>query len=305
MPRLEDPEGDQTRTGIKPAKPNEDGTYRYVLSDESVDSYSTRILVKGWSLKRFLSNPVVPWAHRYDIPPVGRAERVWKSADGQPQLLMDVRFMRQEDYGGDWPAGIPSPVAIEAMTRSGYLRGCSVGMRPLEWEYLRKVGTDGKPDPRGEVLGIEYRRQELLEGSVVPIPSNANALARCLHEGHMTLAHLPEVYRSLDLAYAVDAEMVDMIRREMDSPRLFAMGDLRAAVRGANLDWTSNLLDELKAVGDVARSLAPEPPAPPVDGSGLAEILKEGHRVLRESLRTEAAATGDTNGTPGNRDRSE
>ena len=83
--RLDDPDTDQTRASIKPATANEDGTYRYTLSDESMDSFSTRILVKGWSLKRFLSNPVVPWAHRYDIPPVGRAERVWKSAEtGQP-----------------------------------------------------------------------------------------------------------------------------------------------------------------------------------------------------------------------------
>lgn len=296
--RLDDPDASQTRANLKPAKPNEDGTYRYILSDESMDSYSTRIMVRGWTLKRFLANPVVPWAHRYDIPPVGRAERAWKSVEsGQPQLLMDVRFMRPQDYGHDWPAGLPSPVAIEAMTAAGYLRGCSVGMRPLEWEYLRKAGADGKDDPRGEVVGIEYRKQELLEGSIVPIPSNANALARCLTEGHLTLAQLPEVYRAVDLASSVDPEMVECLRREMDSPRLFALGGLRDAVRDGTLDPTSNVLDEIRAVGDAARALAAGLPAPPVDGKSLAEILHESARRLSESLRL-CAAAGDDNGNP-------
>jgi len=293
--RIDDPDTNQTRANLRKPRQNEDGTWRYVLSDESMDSYSSRILVKGWSLKRFLSNPVVPWAHNYDIPPVGRAVRVWKSVEGKgPALLMDVQFMKAEDYGDDWPAGIPSPVAIEAMTRSGYLRGSSVGMRPLDWEFMRAPGSDGKPDPRGEVIGIEYRKAELLEGSIVPIPANANALARCLHEGHMTLSHLPEVFRAVDIAETVDEDMAGMLRREMDSPRLFAVGGLQPPPPSVTLDpTTQNLLDEVRNVGGLARSLAGLPGSP-VDAAELAEPLAEALRRLTMALRPqEAAATGE------------
>jgi len=297
--RINDPDQDQTRANLRKPKQNEDGTWRYVLSDESIDSYSSRFVVKGWNLKRFLSNPVVPWAHSYDIPPVGRADRVWKSAEnGTAQLLMDVRFMQPEDYGDDWPAGIPSPRAIEAMTAAGYLRGCSVGMRPLEWDFIRKAGENGKPDPRGEVIGIEYRRQELLEGSIVPIPSNANALARCLTEGHMTLAHLPEVYRAVDLAESVDAEMVVELRREMDSPRLFVIGGLQTARPSVTLDPTSEMLAELRNVGDLARTLAGLPESPD-DVKRLAADLAEARSRLAESLRPSTSQPGDTHGKPG------
>jgi len=303
--RIEDPDANQTRANLRKPKQNEDGTWRYVLSDEGMDSYSTRILVKGWNLTRFLANPVVPWAHNYEIPPIGQAARVWKSVEGKgPALLMDVRFMKPADYANDWPAGYPSPPAIEAMTAAGYIRGSSVGMRPLVWEFIRKAGEDGKPDPRGEVLGIEYRKQELLEGSIVPIPANANALARCLSDGHMTLAHLPEVYRAVELAESVDREMVVELRREMDSPRLFAVGGLRTASPCVTLDLTTqDLLDEIRNVGGLARSMA-GPPGSPVDAPELAESLAEARRGLSMALRPQAGATGEPHEqerTPGTR----
>jgi hypothetical protein len=276
--RLDDPEADQTRANLRKPRQNEDGTWRYILSDESMDSYSTIIRVKGWSLKRFLTNPIVPWAHRYDIPPVGQALRVWKSAEtGQPQLLMDVKFMKPEDYADDWPAGIPSPVAIEAMVAAGYLRGASVGMRPLEWEFLRKLGADGKEDPRGEVLGIEYRKQELLEGSIVPIPSNANALARCLTEGHLKISHLPGVLDLVNSVQHVDPEMVAELRREIDSPRLFA---IKSPEPSAEL---SGVVDLAREVGGVARQAAGLQ-APPADLRDLAKSLGELRTRLLQAL---------------------
>ena len=295
--RIEDPDKAQTRANLRKPKQNEDGTWRYVLSTEAMDSYSTRFLVKGWNLKRFLSNPVVPWAHQTSMPPVGKAERIWKSVEGKgPALLMDVRFMQPADYANDWPAGFPSPVAIEAMTAAGYIRGSSVHFNPIKWDYIREDGANGKPDKNGAVIGIEYQQQELNEGSIVPLPSNADSLVRCLTMGFMTLAHLPEVYRMMEVAEDVDPEVMGCLRREMDSPKLFALGgipDLRPEPPACSLnETTQDLLDEVRNVGGLARTIA-GPPGSPVDGAELAEPLAKERKLLSTALRQRTGATGE------------
>ena len=43
----------------------------WTLSTYDLDRFSERIDPEGWDYKRYIDNPVVEWAHRYDIPAIG------------------------------------------------------------------------------------------------------------------------------------------------------------------------------------------------------------------------------------------
>ncbi len=46
----------------------------WTLSTFDLDRYGERIDPQGWDFKRYMNNPVVEWAHRYDIPAIGKIE---------------------------------------------------------------------------------------------------------------------------------------------------------------------------------------------------------------------------------------
>jgi hypothetical protein len=54
------------------------------------------------------------------------------------------------------------------MAHAGRMRGCPVGFRP----------SPGFPPLRDAFEGLDYAKAELLEWSLVPVPSNASALCR-------------------------------------------------------------------------------------------------------------------------------
>ncbi|MDR0472469.1 MAG: peptidase, partial [Treponema sp.] len=45
-----------------------DKGYAWMLSTYDLDRFGERIDPQGWDFKRYMDNPVVEWAHRYDIP---------------------------------------------------------------------------------------------------------------------------------------------------------------------------------------------------------------------------------------------
>jgi HK97 family phage prohead protease len=138
----------------------------WTFSTFDLDRYDERIDPKGWDLKGYLKNPVVQWAHRSEIPAIGRAENVYADDAG---LHGTVVFNAREFDGFGWSVG--------ERVRAGALRAGSVGFRVLEVELPAK----GKED--GAVL--IFRRQELLEFSVCNVPANPFALRKEFgHEKH-------------------------------------------------------------------------------------------------------------------------
>lgn len=126
----------------------------FTISTASVDRDGDTIDPKGWDLKSYEKNPVVLWAHDYSQPPVGKAINIQATQDG---LKADVEFL---------PAGM-SPFAdmIHDMVKGGFLNATSVGFR----------GEGEKAKDRDK--GYDFKKQELLEFSIVPVPSNPEALA--------------------------------------------------------------------------------------------------------------------------------
>lgn len=125
--------------------------YNFVVSTSSVDRSSDTIDQSGWDLKAYRKNPVVLWAHDAGSWPVGKATRI---AVENGRLTATVKFA--DTFEGRKAA---------ALVDQGILKATSVGFRPTEYDFAK--------DRKG---GLDFRKQELMEFSVVPVPANPDCL---------------------------------------------------------------------------------------------------------------------------------
>lgn len=171
----------------------EERTVEHTASNEDQDRMGDRISVRGWELESFKRNPVLLWDHNASEPPIGRVMKVRKAAgdDGRPELSTVSRFHEAEKN--------PHADLIFRMVADGDLPAVSVGFNPMEVE-LPKSAEEAKALGVGE-FGVYFKRQELLELSVVTVPAHAGALAKKLEKMHDTgeysWAVLDEVIRRL------------------------------------------------------------------------------------------------------------
>jgi len=155
--------------------PQSDGRLDVTISTDSVDRHGDIVEPSGADLDAFRRNPVVMWAHDYRNLPIGRAEQVRVEGNA----LRASVLWAPTDFAGE----------VAELYRRGYLRGWSIGFRPIEWEERR--------DDKGALLGYRITRWELLEFSGVPIPANAEALTNAARDGLLTHRSL---IKSLGLA---------------------------------------------------------------------------------------------------------
>ena len=136
----------------------------WTLSTFDLDRYSERIDPAGWDFKRFVDNPVVEWAHRYDIPAIGKIEGLTIDDEGLHGLV----FFNDKAYD-------PFGWSIGQRVKAGVIRAGSVGFRVLEIEIPSKEDSkDG--------TSLIFRKQELLEFSICNVPANPYALAKAMTE---------------------------------------------------------------------------------------------------------------------------
>jgi HK97 family phage prohead protease len=132
----------------------------WTLSTYDLDRFGERIDPQGWDFKRFINNPVVEWAHHYDIPAIGKIEGLAVDADG---LHGSVFFNDKAFDAFGWSIG--------QRVKAGVIRAGSVGFRIIEIEIPdRATAQDG--------TSLIFRKQELLEFSVCNVPANPFALAK-------------------------------------------------------------------------------------------------------------------------------
>jgi HK97 family phage prohead protease len=134
--------------------------FMWTLSTFDLDRYDERIDPAGWDFKRYMDNPVIEWAHRSDIPAIGRADSLYTDEKG----LHGVIIFNDKDYD-------PFGWAIGQRVKAGVIRAGSVGFRPIEIELPSK--EDGK-----DGTTLIFRKQELLEFSICNVPANPFALAK-------------------------------------------------------------------------------------------------------------------------------
>jgi HK97 family phage prohead protease len=136
------------------------GAVAWTFSTFDLDRFSERIDPAGWDYSHYLKNPVVQWAHRYDVPAIGKAEGLYADKEG----LHGFVVFNDRDYD-------PFGWGIGERVKAGVIRAGSVGFRVLEIEIPSKEdGADGTT--------LIFRKQELLEFSVCNVPVNPFALSK-------------------------------------------------------------------------------------------------------------------------------
>lgn len=158
--------------GITRGSDGEQGALLWTLSDASKDRYGDVVSVDGWNTAAYARNPVLLWAHDTEAPPVGRIPDVFTEMKGDSGRLMG----RMGE--GDWvPRDVqPFAWAVGQMVQLGFLNAVSVGFLPEEFTF-------------NDDWTMNFKAQELLEVSIVPVPANANALAEARSKG----LWLPEI----------------------------------------------------------------------------------------------------------------
>jgi HK97 family phage prohead protease len=130
---------------------------RYVFSTPDVDREGDRLL--DWQLDAFRRSPVILLAHNYGSLPVARCTSITWEPD--QELSGTVEFAD----------GSINPEAERAfqLVQAGYMRACSVGLRPIKAPVANQFG------------GYDYPLSELLEVSLVSVPAHPGALAKSLN----------------------------------------------------------------------------------------------------------------------------
>jgi HK97 family phage prohead protease len=132
----------------------------WTFSTFDLDRFDERVDPHGWELAQYKNNPVVQWAHRFDIPAIGRSDGLLTDDKG---LHGTIVFNDKEYDSFGWSIG--------ERVKHGVLRAGSVGFRILEIELPSK-------EAQADGTSLIFRRQELLEFSICNVPDNPFALSK-------------------------------------------------------------------------------------------------------------------------------
>ncbi|MFQ5834317.1 MAG: HK97 family phage prohead protease [bacterium] len=133
-------------------------TFLAIASTEDKDRDGDIIQQSGWDLRNYEKNPVVLWAHRHTDLPIAKAEKI-KVEDNK--LVFKPKFATYEEY--------PFADTVFKLYKGGFINSFSVGFQPKESEPL---------DEDNLFSGRRIIKQELLEISGLPLPSNPSARIR-------------------------------------------------------------------------------------------------------------------------------
>ena len=206
----------------------DDRTIKFIISTGSADREKDIINPTGWDTDNYLKNPVVLFAHDYNSLPVARTTSLKQEGD---TLIAEAEFADESLN--------PAAEQVYQMLRQGYLRGASVGFRPLTFQYN---------DERG---GVDFEKQELLEFSVVPVPANPGALmsAGVVAGGDDLIRGWAK--KVLETAPPTKAPIRDQLDDFLDVIRK-AMNDIKVSVKEAikNVDEFQNTFQYSAVNGD-------------------------------------------------------
>jgi HK97 family phage prohead protease len=176
--------------------------FTFVASNSYKDRHNTILNVNGWELENFRINPIIGYQHNLygdmcnapdpdDV--IGRALDVWVK-DGE--LLVDVVFDQENEKARK----------IESKVERGFLNTVSVGF--IRLGEARKGDKKKGEDPET----YYYDGQELVEVSVVNIPSNPKAAKKSFRS--QTFDALKYIYRELGGNFRL-SEIEDMKVRDI------------------------------------------------------------------------------------------
>lgn len=146
---------------IQKSAKEDDRILHFIASKEIVDRDFDIVSIKGLDITNFKNNPVILLNHNSSGLPIGKAVKIWRLKD---ELHVKIQFADLEEY----------EVADTAykLLKGGYLKSLSIRFLP---DYSKIEYIETKPGDTKSARRI-YKSSELLEISVVTVPSNAAAL---------------------------------------------------------------------------------------------------------------------------------
>lgn len=143
---------------VQITKASPDGMLSFVASDESVDGHGDIVRASGWDLRRYKKNPIVLFGHDGKLP-VGYSPKTMVEGT---QLVSDIKLA---DFGTSEFID-----TLRKLIDQKIVRAVSVGFAVTQEPQILR-------DKQDQFSGFEFIGQELLEISIVSIPSNPNALS--------------------------------------------------------------------------------------------------------------------------------
>jgi phage head maturation protease len=163
----------KTASSDKSPSKREGRTRRFVVCTNDVDRDLDIVEPGGLDWGDHDANPIVLYSHAFMTPPVGKVVAHGLSAD-KSECWADIMFA-PTDQGDE----------LLKLADGGYLRGASLGFKPLEmgppdWRYSQNRVGQGQAPLR------HIRAAKVLEISIVNIPANARALMKAFSTGLIT-----------------------------------------------------------------------------------------------------------------------
>jgi HK97 family phage major capsid protein len=227
----------------------------YKLSDSSVGRDNHRILAGAWQYQNFLRNPIMPWAHLTDQPPIAKWVDLWERGD---------EFFGVADYAD--ADTYPFADTIFRLVKGGFLNAVSAGWIPLEFKYTNDRSRPG---------GIDFSKVELLECSQVPVPALPTALVTARSHGIDTAPIHEWTERMLDSGNPsmLPRSELEVLRREAKMPSTAKRGE--TVVMPKRRSKFASLAEFVRAAIDVNLHRAPS-------GSNTPDVTAGGFLVQTE-----------------------
>lgn len=155
------------------AAEGEDRTLVVTITTDKPDRSGDVVVPEGGDLKNFKKNPVVLFGHKYNEPPIARAEQLRVVDNG---IQAKVSFPEKGVY--------PFADTIYELYKAKILHAWSIGFIAKE-----SVNLDAE---KGSWGPQKFTKWEMLEFSAVPVPANPEALTLLRSNGldESTIKHL-------------------------------------------------------------------------------------------------------------------
>lgn len=217
-------------------------SFDVVASSDTIDGHGD-IVEQTFDLKRYKKNPVVLWLHNSfgfldgsraeDFLPIGRAENV-KVVEGRLEARI---FLATADAN-------PIAEKVFLLWQQKILRAVSIGFRP--GKVIREENAD-----TGKVT-FRLQNNELFEISVVPIPSNPDAVAKALsaaeREEFSRLAAPTAASSGFQRNKTMDEELKKALEAKAIAEQKAKDAETRAATADTRIKELEKALTEEKAV---------------------------------------------------------
>lgn len=204
---------EKSYVGELKADDDDENVFTAIISTQDIDRDNEVIVAKGISFENFLKDPVVLWAHDHHTPAIGNAMNI--RARGK-KIIARVR-MAPTEFAKE----------IFSLIKGGFLRAVSIGFDPFK---DRDFGppTDAEIKKNPDLAGVSriFRKVDLLEFSVVNVPSNPEALITAVGKGEINLS--PETAKAM----GIDMDKPEQsIERIMQAQRLQFAKRTQVAIR--------------------------------------------------------------------------